>query len=52
MNVPCVRVPRESGEAARRRLADAGLLDHDHEITVARGPSTFPSSTPTPSPTI
>ncbi|RDZ65321.1 SAM-dependent methyltransferase [Haloferax sp. Atlit-12N] len=37
MNVPCVRVPRESGEAARRRLADAGLLDHDHEITVAEG---------------
>ncbi|AFK18649.1 class I SAM-dependent methyltransferase family protein [Haloferax mediterranei ATCC 33500] len=37
MNVPCVRVPRESGEATRRHLADADLLDHDHEITVSEG---------------
>ncbi|ELZ91646.1 hypothetical protein C440_15069 [Haloferax mucosum ATCC BAA-1512] len=37
MNVPCVRVARESGEATRRRLADADLLDHDHEITVSEG---------------
>jgi tRNA (guanine37-N1)-methyltransferase len=33
MDVACVRVPRERGEATRRQLADAGLLDHDHEIT-------------------
>jgi tRNA (guanine37-N1)-methyltransferase len=33
MDVPCVRVPREAGETTRRRLADAGILDHDHEIT-------------------
>ncbi|WP_411962826.1 class I SAM-dependent methyltransferase [Haloferax sp. YSMS24] len=37
MNVPCVRVPRESGEATRQRLADAGLLDHEHQITVVEG---------------
>ena len=37
MNVPCVRVPRESGEATRRRLADADLLDHEHQITVVEG---------------
>ena len=33
MDVACVRVPRERGEATRRQLADAGLLDHGHEIT-------------------
>ncbi|KAB1192013.1 methyltransferase domain-containing protein [Haloferax sp. MBLA0076] len=37
MNVPCVRVPRETGEATRQRLADAGLLDHEHQITVVEG---------------
>ncbi|KAB1196855.1 MULTISPECIES: class I SAM-dependent methyltransferase family protein [Haloferax] len=37
MNVPCVRVPRESGEATRQRLADFDLLDHDHQITVVEG---------------
>ncbi|KAB1189009.1 MULTISPECIES: class I SAM-dependent methyltransferase family protein [Haloferax] len=37
MNVPCVRVPRESGEATRQRLADADLLDHEHQITVVEG---------------
>lgn len=34
MSVPCVRVPREEGEAARRALADANLLDHGHDIVV------------------
>ncbi|MGM0592416.1 MAG: class I SAM-dependent methyltransferase [Halobacteriota archaeon] len=34
MEVPCVRVPRESGEETRRELADAGLVDHEHEIVV------------------
>jgi tRNA (guanine37-N1)-methyltransferase len=37
MSVPCVRVPREAGEATRRDLASAGLLDDDHEITAAEG---------------
>ena len=29
---PCVRVPRARGEAARRDLVEAGLLDHAHAI--------------------
>ena len=37
MQVPCVRVAREDGERTREALADRGLLDHDHEITVAGG---------------
>ena len=37
MRVPCVRVPVESGEETRRRLADAGLLDGDREIAVEAG---------------
>ncbi|ELZ85510.1 hypothetical protein C453_06833 [Haloferax elongans ATCC BAA-1513] len=37
MNVPCVRVPRESGEETRKQLADADLLDHDHQISVVDG---------------
>ena len=37
MEVPCVRVAREAGEETRERLDDRGLLDHDHEITVADG---------------
>lgn len=32
MEVPCVRVPREAGEATRRELERRGLRDHDHEI--------------------
>ena len=32
MTVPCVRVPREDGEATRQRLAEADLLDQGHEI--------------------
>ncbi|WP_247002168.1 class I SAM-dependent methyltransferase [Halosolutus gelatinilyticus] len=35
MEVPCVRVPREQGEATRSRLADADLIDDDYDITVA-----------------
>ena len=34
MNVPCVRVPREEGEATRQALADADLLDHGYDIVV------------------
>ena len=34
MDVPCVAVAREAGEAARTALAEAGALDDDHEIAV------------------
>jgi len=34
MSVPCVAVERERGEAVRERLADADILDGDHEIVV------------------
>ncbi|RKD98006.1 class I SAM-dependent methyltransferase [Halopiger aswanensis] len=37
MNVPCVRVPREEGEATRSDLADADLIDDDYEIAVEDG---------------
>ncbi|MCU4925721.1 class I SAM-dependent methyltransferase family protein [Halobacteria archaeon AArc-dxtr1] len=37
MNVPCVRVPPEEGEATRQQLADADLVDERHEISVADG---------------
>jgi tRNA (guanine37-N1)-methyltransferase len=32
MTVPCVRVPREDGEATRQRLAEADLVDQGREI--------------------
>jgi tRNA (guanine37-N1)-methyltransferase len=34
MSVPCVAVERERGEAVRERLADADILDGDHQIAV------------------
>ena len=37
MDRPCVRVPRTEGEATRTRLAEADLLDRDHQITVEDG---------------
>jgi len=37
MSVPCVRVPREDGERARRRLAESDAIDDDHEIVVEDG---------------
>lgn len=37
MDVPCVAVARESGEAARSALAAADALDDDHEIAVDDG---------------
>jgi len=37
MSVPCVRIPREEGEAVRQRLADADLVDERHEILVEDG---------------
>jgi tRNA (guanine37-N1)-methyltransferase len=50
MDVPCVRVPREEGEAARSALADLDLVDRGHEIAVAEGslyvPVTDPAAVP------
>ncbi|WP_418280830.1 class I SAM-dependent methyltransferase [Halorubrum sp. DTA98] len=50
MSVPCVAVDRERGEAVRTRLADAGVLDGDHEIDVVDDtiylPVTEPSAVP------
>jgi tRNA (guanine37-N1)-methyltransferase len=37
MNVPCVRVQRTDGEATRRALAEADLVDRDFEIAVEDG---------------
>jgi tRNA (guanine37-N1)-methyltransferase len=37
MAVPCVRVPREDGEATRQRLAAAGLVSEDYAIEVDEG---------------
>ncbi|WP_436927204.1 class I SAM-dependent methyltransferase [Halosimplex amylolyticum] len=44
MDVSCVRVPREDGEATRRRLADADLIAEDYEIEVADGALYIPVS--------
>ncbi|WP_121741229.1 class I SAM-dependent methyltransferase [Natronorubrum halophilum] len=46
MEVPCVRVAREEGEAARRELADADLIDDDYEIAVADGSLYVPVTDP------
>ncbi|MDS0259235.1 class I SAM-dependent methyltransferase family protein [Haloarcula sp. S1CR25-12] len=50
MSVPCVRVSREEGEATRRRLAEADLVDDGYDITVEDGalyvPVTDPSAVP------
>ncbi|ELY96739.1 hypothetical protein C482_15231 [Natrialba chahannaoensis JCM 10990] len=50
MEVPCVRVAREEGEATRRELADADLIDDEYEIAVAEGdlyvPVTDPDAVP------
>ncbi|MDG5758931.1 class I SAM-dependent methyltransferase family protein [Natronococcus sp. A-GB1] len=37
MEVPCVRVEPEAGEATRSTLAEADLINDDYEITVADG---------------
>lgn len=37
MEVPCVRVSREDGEATRRELAEADLIADEYEITVEDG---------------
>jgi len=50
MEGPCVRVAREDGEATRRELAAADLVDADREITVEDGrlylPVTDPAAVP------
>ncbi|QLD88105.1 class I SAM-dependent methyltransferase family protein [Natronomonas salina] len=37
MSVPCVRVPREEGEATRKRLAERDVVSDLHEIDVVDG---------------
>ena len=44
MGVPCVRVPREEGEATRERLAERGVLSNTHEIAVEDGDIYIPLS--------
>ena len=44
MDVPCVRVARENGEATRQRLAEAELLAHDYEIVHDDGDLFIPVS--------
>ena len=46
MTVPCVRTPRESGEATRRRLADVDLLAWEYEIVQDDGWLYLPVSDP------
>ena len=46
MEVPCVRVPREEGEATRRELADADLIDDEYEISVVDGSLYVPITDP------
>jgi len=48
MGVPCVRVPREEGEAVRTALAERGLFDHGHEIRVEEGWLYVPVTDPDP----
>ena len=51
MTVPCVRVPREAGEATRQALAELDVLDEAHDITVEDGwlyvPVAAPEAVPT-----
>ncbi|WP_455449201.1 class I SAM-dependent methyltransferase [Natrinema thermotolerans] len=46
MEVPCVRVAREEGEAVRSALADADLIDDDYEIAVEDGRLYIPVADP------
>ncbi|MFB6280550.1 MAG: class I SAM-dependent methyltransferase family protein [Haloferacaceae archaeon] len=46
MERPCVRVAREEGERTRRRLAEAGLLDGDHDIVAEDGALHLPVTDP------
>ncbi|PSP48926.1 SAM-dependent methyltransferase [Halobacteriales archaeon QH_3_68_24] len=46
MAVPCVRVPREEGEATRQRLAADGLVSEAYEIELAEGHLYIPVTDP------
>jgi tRNA (guanine37-N1)-methyltransferase len=46
MEVPCVRVPREEGEATRQALAEQGALADDWELTADEGWLYIPVSDP------
>jgi len=46
MEVACVRVPREDGEAARQALAAVDALDEDREIVVEEGTLYLPIADP------
>ncbi|WP_435160326.1 class I SAM-dependent methyltransferase [Halorubrum sp. SY-15] len=46
MTVPCVAVARERGEAVRARLAEADVLDGDHQIVVDDGTIYLPVTDP------
>jgi len=46
MERPCVRVPREEGEATRRELAAADLLDREFDIVVDDGRIYLPVADP------
>ncbi|ELY52109.1 class I SAM-dependent methyltransferase [Natronolimnohabitans innermongolicus] len=46
MTVPCVRAPREEGEATRQELADADLIDDAYELTVDEGELYIPVTDP------
>jgi len=46
MRVPCIRVPREEGEATREALADAELIERDLEIDSREGYLYIPVSEP------
>jgi len=47
MPVPCVRAPREDGEATRQALAERDLVDDGHEIVVEDGDIYLPVTDPT-----
>jgi tRNA (guanine37-N1)-methyltransferase len=46
MEVPCVRVPREEGEATRQALVEQGVLADDWELTADEGWLYIPVSDP------
>ena len=46
MTVSCVAVARERGEAVRTQLAEAGVLDGDHQIAVDDGTIYLPVTDP------
>ncbi len=45
MEVPCVRVPREDGEAVRRELAEVDVIDREYHIDATDGSVYIPIQT-------